>query len=41
LPQGIQKIYKINYSLVEGGHMFPLEYPEATAAAVKAQLELL
>ncbi|MEQ1070476.1 alpha/beta hydrolase [Acinetobacter lwoffii] len=41
LPQGIHKIYRINYSVVEGGHMFPLEYPEATAKAVKAQLALL
>jgi carboxypeptidase C (cathepsin A) len=27
--------------VVEGGHMFPLEYPEVTAKAVKAQLVLL
>ena len=41
LPQGMHKIYQINYSVVEGGHMFPLEYPEATATVVKAQLALL
>lgn len=34
-PQGIQKTYQINYSLMQGGHMFPLEQPEKTAELVK------
>jgi pimeloyl-ACP methyl ester carboxylesterase len=33
-PQLIQQQYRIPYSVVEGGHMFPLETPEATAAIV-------
>ena len=35
-PQLIQQQYRIPYSVVEGGHMFPLETPEATAATVQA-----
>ena len=35
-PQLIQQQYRIPYSVVEGGHMFPLEIPEATAATVQA-----
>ena len=34
-PQGMQKTYQINYSLMQGGHMFPLEQPEKTAELVK------
>lgn len=41
LPQGIQRFYQIEYSVVQGGHMFPLEHPEATANHVNAQLQLL
>ncbi|MGE8559826.1 MAG: alpha/beta fold hydrolase [Acinetobacter sp.] len=34
-PQGMQKTYGIEFSVVEGGHMFPLEQPEKTAEQVK------
>lgn len=36
LPQGMKKTYGINYSVVEGGHMFPLEQPEQTAQFVQS-----
>lgn len=39
-PQNVQKIYKIDYSLVKGGHMFPLEQPEKTALLVKNIIEM-
>ncbi len=42
LPQGMHKIYQINYSVVEkAGICSRSEYPEATATVVKAQLALL
>lgn len=41
LPQGMRKVYQIDYSVVPGGHMFPLEQPEATANHVKARLDEL
>ena len=31
----MQKTYQIDYSLMQGGHMFPLEQPDKTAALVK------
>lgn len=34
-PQGMKKTYQIDYSLMQGGHMFPLEQPEKTAELVK------
>ena len=34
-PQAMQKTYQIDYSLMQGGHMFPLEQPDKTAALVK------
>ncbi|CAB1213293.1 hypothetical protein SFB21_1326 [Acinetobacter bouvetii] len=40
LPQGMNKTYGINYSVVEGGHMFPLEQPEATARFVQKIINL-
>lgn len=39
LPQGMKKIYGIEYSVVEGGHMFPLERPKLTAQHVKKMIE--
>jgi len=41
LPQGMHKVYQIHYSVVQGGHMFPLEHPEMTANHVKARLNKL
>ncbi|ATO20819.1 alpha/beta hydrolase [Acinetobacter sp. LoGeW2-3] len=41
LPQGLKKIYQIDYSVLEGGHMFPLEQPEKVAEFVKAKLQTL
>ena len=38
LPQGMKKIYGIEFSVVEGGHMFPLEQPESTAEWVKQRI---
>ncbi len=35
LPQGMKKIYGIEFSVVEGGHMFPLEQPESISQSVK------
>ncbi|MCG2609823.1 alpha/beta hydrolase [Acinetobacter sp. SM34] len=35
LPQGMKKTYGVEFSVVEGGHMFPLEQPESTAQSVK------
>ena len=35
LPQGMKKTYGVEFSVVEGGHMFPLEKPEATARFVQ------
>jgi len=35
LPQGMKKTYGIEFSVVEGGHMFPLESPDLTARTVK------
>ncbi|WP_353140781.1 alpha/beta fold hydrolase [Acinetobacter pragensis] len=35
LPQGVKKTYGIDFSVVDGGHMFPLEQPEATAQFVQ------
>lgn len=35
LPQGMKKVYGIEFSVVEGRHMFPLEQPESTAQWVK------
>ena len=40
LPQGMRKVYQIDYSVVQGGHMFPLEHPK-TANHVKARLKKL
>ncbi|OTG82746.1 alpha/beta hydrolase [Acinetobacter sp. ANC 5054] len=37
-PQAMQKIYKIEYSVLQGGHMFPLEQPEKTARWVMDHL---
>ena len=34
LPQGMKKTYAIDYSVLEGGHMFPLEQPKQTAEFV-------
>lgn len=34
LPQRIKAKLGIPFTVIEGGHMFPLEYPEATAQAV-------
>lgn len=34
-PQTVKKKMAIPYSIVEGGHMFPLQYPEATVAKIK------
>lgn len=41
LPQGMHKVYQIDYSVVQGGHMFPLEHPEMTANHIKARLNEL
>lgn len=38
LPQAMQKIYKIDYTAVEGGHMFPLERPNEIASLVQAKI---
>ena len=35
LPQGMKKTYAIDYSVLEGGHMFPLEQPKQTAEFVQ------
>ena len=35
LPQGMKKTYGIEFSVVDGGHMFPLEQPEKTAKIVQ------
>lgn len=40
LPQGMKKTYGIEFSVVEGGHMFPLEKPEAAAQYVKKMIEM-
>lgn len=37
-PQAMQKIYKIDHSVMQGGHMFPLEQPEKTAQQVMRHL---
>lgn len=34
-PQGLKKIYGIEFSVVAGGHMFPLESPEQSARDVQ------
>ncbi|UNT63611.1 alpha/beta hydrolase [Acinetobacter towneri] len=39
LPQGMQKTYGIEFSVVEGGHMFPLENPETTATHVQQLIQ--
>ncbi len=39
LPQGVKKTYGINYSVLEGSHMFPLEKPEQTADFVQQLIE--
>ena len=39
LPQGMKKTYAINYSVLEGGHMFPLEQPKQTAEFVQQLIE--
>lgn len=41
LPQGLKKIYQIDYSVLPGGHMFPLEQPKQVAEYVKAKLKTL
>lgn len=41
LPQGLKKIYQIDYSVLPGGHMFPLEQPEQVAAWIKKKLQIL
>ncbi|WP_347453903.1 alpha/beta hydrolase [Acinetobacter thermotolerans] len=41
LPQGLKKIYQIDYSVLPGGHMFPLEQPEMVAEFVKNKLKTL
>ncbi len=38
LPQGMKKTYGIEFSVVEGGHMFPLERPEYSAQWVKKMI---
>ena len=40
LPQGMQKTYGIEFSVVDGGHMFPLEQPEVTAQGVQKIINL-
>jgi pimeloyl-ACP methyl ester carboxylesterase len=40
LPQGMKKAYGIDFSVVEGGHMFPLEQPEMTASKVAKIIEM-
>lgn len=40
LPQGMKKSYGIEFSVVEGGHMFPLEQPEAAAKCVQQIIRL-
>lgn len=39
LPDGMKKTYGIDYSVVEGGHMFPLEQPKQTALHVMQYLQ--
>ncbi|MEN3978014.1 alpha/beta hydrolase [Acinetobacter sp. CWB-B33] len=40
LPQGMKKTYGIEFSVVNGGHMFPLEQPEVTAQCVQKIINL-
>ncbi|OTG70459.1 alpha/beta hydrolase [Acinetobacter sp. ANC 4169] len=40
LPEGMKKIYGIDFSIVDGGHMFPLEKPEVTAQFVQKIIHL-
>ncbi|WP_228199568.1 alpha/beta fold hydrolase [Acinetobacter sp. WCHAc010052] len=40
LPQGMKKTYGIEFSVVDGSHMFPLEQPEMTAQKVKSIIEM-
>ena len=39
LPQAMKKTYGINYSVLEGSHMFPLEKPEQTAEFVQQLIQ--
>lgn len=41
LPQGMKSVYGIDFSVLEGGHMFPLEQPEQVARFIKEKLEQL
>lgn len=40
-PQRVQKKFGIQYHVVEGGHMFPLEKPVETAVLIKQKLDEL
>lgn len=40
LPQTIQSKLNIPYSVVDGGHMFPLQHPIETAQAIKQRISL-
>lgn len=40
LPEGMKKNYGIDFSIVDGGHMFPLESPDLTAQTVKKIIEM-
>ena len=39
LPKGMHEIYKIDFSVVEGGHMFPLEQPNEISRLVQELLK--
>ena len=38
-PQQLEKKLAIPYSVTEGGHMFPLEHPEAVVELVKKLIQ--
>ena len=39
LPQGMKKTYGIEFSVVNGGHMFPLEHPVEVVNLVKQLIQ--
>ncbi|WP_425919395.1 hypothetical protein [Acinetobacter sp. TSRC1-2] len=40
LPEGMKKIYAIDFSVVKGGHMVQLEQPEMRALKVAKIIEM-